>query len=693
MLLIIFIIIFITLLIIYRTKLIKNNYLKLLSKYLLISLGISTILELTIFNYRFYESLFFTNNSKEITDYTYIDGITCEGKTCKIKEDTSYIEITNLDTKVNNIELKLNSDKLLITKFNLSFTDDSNTEYLNAGSRVYSKGVTRSHYFRLEPSGNVHKIRLEVKETNANFTIESIKLNTQVPFFISSFRLLLILVISLFIMIINPLNKLHELSYDFKHHKKLTIVIVIALSIIFSLSTFANSESYNFKKDSHIQQYDMLAVSLAHGKFSLDLPVTDKLLSLDNPYDPSERNNLKRNADYYWDCAYYNGKYYSYFGIVPCLLTYLPFYLVTHHDLPNVAAMCIFITIFISSCFYLVYQIINKYFKKTSYIWYLLLSIFFTIASGLISFASYPILYNMPIITGLSFAILGLAFWLKSTNSKKLNSKYLFLGSLCMAIVAGCRPQLLLSSFFAIPIFSDYIFKKRELFSKKSIKETILFILPYLVIALALCYYNASRFGSIIDFGANYNLTTNDMTRRGFKLDRIFLGIYYFLLAPTKITPIFPFIEKAKLSTMYLGKTISESLYGGFLFINLISILGILSFKFKKVIEDKKLYKLSILSVIFALIIVIADTQMAGILPRYISDFAWLINLSTIIVLLSLLDKNILNKDFKKLIVILIMFSLISNCLIFFTESTILSKYNVLKTIYYYIYHSFMFWL
>ena len=96
MLLIIFIIIFITLLIIYRTKLIKNNYLKLLSKYLLISLGISTILELTIFNYRFYESLFFTNNSKEITDYTYIDGITCEGKTCKIKEDTSYIEITNL---------------------------------------------------------------------------------------------------------------------------------------------------------------------------------------------------------------------------------------------------------------------------------------------------------------------------------------------------------------------------------------------------------------------------------------------------------------------------------------------------------------------------------------------------------------------------------------------------------------------
>lgn len=29
-------------------------------------------------------------------------------------------------------------------------------------------------------------------------------------------------------------------------------------------------------------------------------------------------------------------------------------------------------------------------------------------------------------------------------------------------------------------------------------------------------WYNAARFGSPFDFGANYNLTSNDMTRRGF---------------------------------------------------------------------------------------------------------------------------------------------------------------------------------
>ena len=121
--------------------------------------------------------------------------------------------------------------------------------------------------------------------------------------------------------------------------------------------------------------------------------------------------------------------------------------------------------------------------------------------------------------------------------------------------------------------------------------------------------------------------------------------LYYFLFAPVKITPIFPFIEVTEVATTYIGKTISENNFGGLLFINLISILGFLSFKFKKVITDKKLFKISVISVIFTLIIIIADTEMAGILPRYLYDFAWLINLSTIIVILSLLDKNLLNKE------------------------------------------------
>ena len=695
MILIGFIILFLILLFIYKKGIIKNKYLKDLCKYFLFSLAISSLLELTIFNYRFYESLLYSNKIEEITDYTYIDGISCNKEECTIKEDTSYIEITDINKKVNNIELNLNSNKKLITSFAISFSDSSNTRYFTAGSREYSKYVPVSHFVRLHPNGKVKKIRLQVTDTNAKFTIDSIKINSRVPFFVSEFRLILVLAVCFFIMVINPTNKLQELKYNFKNSKIITISIILLMSFIFSLSTFMNKQLYDEElEQSHLYQYNLLAESLAKGHFYLDKEVSQKLLDLSNPYDASKRKSeLERDVDYCWDCSYYKGKYYVYFGIVPCLLTYLPYHLITHKALPNNIAMSIFIFIYIICCFYLVYQIINKYFKKTSYPWYLLISIFFVFASGVMSFASYPQIYNMPIITGVSFACLGLAFWLKSTNDKKLNKKYLFLGSLCMALVAGCRPQLLLSSFFAIIIFWDYVFKKRELFSKDSLKETILFMLPYILVASFLFYYNFTRFGSIFDFGANYNLTTNDMTKRGFKLDRIFLGLYYFLFAPVKITPIFPFIEVTEVATTYIGKTISENNFGGLLFINLISILGFLSFKFKKVITDKKLFKISVISVIFTLIIIIADTEMAGILPRYLYDFAWLINLSTIIVILSLLDKNILNKDFKKLIITFIIISLIYNSLSFFTDRYIFTEYNTLRTIYSYIYHSFMFWL
>ncbi len=41
------------------------------------------------------------------------------------------------------------------------------------------------------------------------------------------------------------------------------------------------------------------------------------------------------------------------------------------------------------------------------------------------------------------------------------------------------------------------------------------------LVAVGLMWYNAARFGSPFDFGANYNLTSNDMTHRGFAVGRL----------------------------------------------------------------------------------------------------------------------------------------------------------------------------
>ena len=114
-----------------------------------------------------------------------------------------------------------------------------------------------------------------------------------------------------------------------------------------------------------------------------------------------------------------------------------------------------------------------------------------------------------------------------------------------MAAVAGSRPQLLVGSLLALPLFMGIL--KKE--NRRELWKLLALALPYLGIAAFLMYYNYARFGSALDFGANYNLTTNDMTRRGFVPGRIPLGIFTYLLQPPKINARFPFLYTCLLYT------------------------------------------------------------------------------------------------------------------------------------------------
>ncbi len=679
--------------IIYRLNLIKNVYLKLTIKYLIFSIFLGFIIEITIFNYRFYDTLIFSlkNDYIPVKDYIISPGITCNNDLCQITDiEKSYIEIKNINKKINNLYLDFGEYKEAIN-IKVYLTDEANSRYYNAGTRDIVSPIEKSHYLKIHTSGKTSKIKLVITNEEAKFNIKEIGLNKIEPLKINYIRLILAISFIFALFTINPKSKLYELKYNAKGLKIITVLLIISLSLVFyKLTTFNTYINNTTEMTSNHAQYKNLAEALVNKKLSLNLKVSDKLLKLKNPYDTKLRNKtLKRGVDYYWDYAYYKGNYYSYFGIVPCLLLYVPYYLVTNTHIANNVAIAISSFIFLISSFYLIYEVINKYFKKTSYIWYIILSLFYVFASGLLPALGYPAFYNLPIMLGVAFASLGLGFWLKSTTYPKLNKIYLGLGSLCMALVAGCRPQLLLSSFFALIIFKDYIFKKRELISKKSIKETIAFILPFVIIGLLLMLYNYLRFNSPFDFGANYNLTTNDMTKRGLVFDRVFLGLYSFLFEPTRINPVFPFIVSYNINPTYIGTTIHETMYGGFFFTNIICFLGLFFFKFKNLIKNKELSSICLWSIITALIIVLADTQMAGILSRYIFDFGWAILLSTIIVILAIVN-NKPNLEIKKLILFGLVLSIVINTFLYFQGS-----YLFLENNYFYqkLYYMFMFWL
>ncbi len=110
----------------------------------------------------------------------------------------------------------------------------------------------------------------------------------------------------------------------------------------------------------------------------------------------------------------------------------------------------------------------------------------------------------------------------------------------------------------ALPISGRAISPKSGCAAAPGRGEAVAFLLPVVLVAVGLMWYNAARFGSPFDFGANYNLTSNDMTRRGFAVGRIAPAVVTFLAGIPGVQTVFPYITATKMQTNYMGLTITS---------------------------------------------------------------------------------------------------------------------------------------
>lgn len=683
----------------------RSPYVLNLAKCLTIVFAIMCVLEVTLFNFRFYESLGY--KEIKVNNYTLGSGLR-EDKNGNIKvvsEEYNYIEINGINEHLDNIYLNFDTDDTYhkVLDLSIGYTDEANKRIaFPQDRRVSSSKLNDGEILRLHLAGKSSRIRIYVKtiRKSSTFRIEDISFNKKVQMNVSFIRPALALFLALIVYIFRPKSIIYQMNlFDKKNRKYITLVVVLQILLfggISQLNQYFVKE--NFRTPQRMQ-YQLLTEAFTKGQTYLDIEPHPILKNLKNPYDTYDRDktfenlykgidDTKQPDDYYiWDAAFFNNRYYVYFGVAPVITYYLPYYVLTGHHITTVNCTIITMVFTVIGIALLLYEFCKKWFKNTNLGAFIVIFILFVNACGILSIMGRPDHYSLPILMGIMFSVYGLLFWFKALE-KDLKTGYLFLGSLCMASVAACRPQLLLSSFLVFPLFWDKVFKERKLFSKDSIIKTFLWILPYIVIALLLMYYNYVRFGSPFDFGANYNLTTNDMTRRGFVFDRTPLGIYYYLFRPFNLVLKFPFIMRDAVSTNYMGTTIFEEMGAGFLVCNLICLFGVLIFKWKKEFKDKMPYKIGVVAVISSLIIIIADTQMAGILPRYICDFGYLLYLATAIVIFNKISKNKDNSLLHKIIFYSLIFGLIYNFLLLFSDSVL---YN--SVFYYYIRSLFEFWV
>lgn len=593
------------------------------------------LIECFAMNFRYWESCFFPSvikpNHVEISS-----GIqkTKEGYYQSAGSDQR-ITISMMNQRVENLQLNFKTTNTTQIKVAMNFSDEGWSGFYQAGEADFVSNNLQLSTIRTHFSENAKAIQLRISSSEP-WILTSILMNVRVQFSFSFFRVaFMILLASLFMVFYNIKNKKCG-----KLKKPNQVVYLVALIHCLFFGVLVNSNP-DFKTENnwgHLQEYQILAQALKKGQVYIDEAPSIELQNLENPYDRSQRDG---NAKYLWDYAYFQGKYYVYFGVVPAVLFYLPFHMITQGSLHNYIPIFLSLVMFILGVYFLFEKLRKKYFNQTPQFFSLLLGAVTICGSGGFFIARRPDLYSLPIILGLAFTTLGILCWFKAKVG--LDHRWLLIGSIFMALVIGCRPQLAVASFFALVLFWDEL---KQVHKNKNIQKSFLIaILPYLLIGGALAWYNYVRFGSLFDFGSNYNLTTNDMTKRGIVLDRLPMGLFRYLFQMPVIQSVFPFISATNSISNYYGMTIWEPMFGGLFSCNIILWINLALIKLKSIFQHKMLWSLCVTSLVCGFIIVCADIEMAGILQRYLADFSFFFFFSASIICFTLLNHSV-NKSY-----------------------------------------------
>lgn len=664
------------------------------------------ILELTVFNYKFYSSL---GNDPTMVSSVRYNNIVNNGNTLKLGSGDKYIEIPNINKHLNNvyINMEIKDDKeykenKALNVF-ISATDAGNSEYFDLPERGIVYNIDQTKYIKLNLNGESEKLKINfIGSDNKEVFIHSIVLNANMPFSFNIIRLIMLFVLISVIYIVKPKSDFYKYKFNPKSNKQngvLYTVVIINLLIIFTLGLSHPDKGIN--EVSHHNQYHWLAEAMMDGHFYLNDEPCDTLKALENPYDRRARDNaMKATGERYkWDTAYYNGKYYVYFGVVPELLFFLPTRLMGIFVI-NKAPVVIMLMIAVIFGYLLIREMTRRWFKDTSFLLYMMVSCLFVNGMGIYLGVKVPDLYMIPISHALAFSLMGVYLWIKAVPDNddekgKLNKWYLLLGSICLALVAGCRPQVVFVSFVSVPLLWDHVFKKRELFSAKSVVTTIMFILPYVIVAAFLMYYNYARFGSPFDFGANYNLTVMDMVAEKFNFGKIPLGLYTYFIQPPYFIAVFPFIQAVDIVKDFMGNYVMEQNYGGLFACHIFLLCLVFIYKVKDSLKAKKLWAITLFMVILAFVIAIIDYNTGGLILRYKIDFTWMLFFGAIAVILALNEKyknTAYENVFYKFMAVSFVWSIFYIFAFIFNEGTATYKTN-LPQLYYYMQHLIEFWI
>ena len=399
---------------------------------------------------------------------------------------------------------------------------------------------------------------------------------------------------------------------------------------------------------------------------------SEDLLKLDNPYEYVKRDAEVGSGNFLWDHCFYNGKYYSYYGIGPVLALFLPYHLITGYYFPSGWATLMFSLIGILFLTKIYLAVIEKKFRDlpTNTVTAGLITL--QLSSGIMFSAARPLFYELAIASGFMCVAIG-AYLLMTSNilwDGKISYVRLGFASFFLGYAVLCRPTLAVYCIAALFFFAGGLKKALDGLEKRQktrtfFKYAAVALVPLGIIALGQMVYNYLRFDNPLDFGIQYSLTINDFTRAEFHWKYVLINMYAYLFnmphfTPRKFTYLASSAERFGINGYTFFDDAGKNLVSvGIIYRALPMFAYLFSGKALQHVEKKKrvlpILLIGVTCILMPLAIIFSSWE-SGYAVRYNADFSWQMVIGALVVAFTLY-KSIKSESTKKLVDLIFTFS------------------------------------
>ncbi|MFA6620096.1 MAG: hypothetical protein WCS90_03080 [Bacilli bacterium] len=550
------------------------------------------------------------------------------------REPTITVSGLSVSVKTLYIDAAYDDDGHYELDGTVSYLDGGRDSYYSVASFSIVTTYEKSRYVQLDlPEGTTS---LQVKITNAQpgdlITLKGFKINAKIPFDFSWVRIAVMAIPAYLIFFFLEMRRykdflsLHSVIAPILRGMSLALSFGIIIFVMERGGWLANA----FFQTSGSQVSQELVDAFLAGKVSLLTEPSSALIALTNPYNPASRYGIS----VLWDHVYFNGHYYSYYGVTPVFLFYLPMHLMSGKYVFDAYGILIFSLIGTAALAFAYKRLLKAFFSDQKIPLFLELAVYWILffASGVLTNLTRPYFYEDATSSAfmcMSLALLNLAYaGFFDAGKSKLRWWLLGFSGFWIALAVLSRATMALYAVaFVVMLIVYHLRHKTELDKKSAILLYVVAFVPMLPFAIFQCWYNKARFGSITDFGIEYSLTIADFKHMSFKPVNVIASLWNFLFsfpqvnwennhffldyAPTKFGSDFYFIE-------------AGAAYGLFARVPILFVLPVLPFL--KEGRDGKTRLLDgfgygVPCVLIPLVIV-ALTWQSGYAPRYYSDFS-----------------------------------------------------------------------